>query len=292
LGRGEFGARVRELAEEVDVVHLEEIATAWCDERVETPSLVHLHFLVRLDQAFPWPWQTEFRSVLPYFLAERAAVRRHRFLVASSPVVADFLRARSRSEVVVAPLSLDPRYYPPAPLDGPPRAGIIGTAAWPPTASAVRRLVTRVWPDVRRQMPNARLLLAGRGMSSVPGLEAVPGVEVRGEVGSASQFLRGLSLLLYPVERGSGMKVKVLEALASGVPVVTTPAGIEGIEADDGAVIDTNDRRLVDATLELLRDPMARRQRGARARAAFERRYSPRPATEPLFHLYSRMAEA
>ena len=56
--------------------------------------------------------------------AERAAVRRHRYLVASSPLVADALRAAApRAEVVLAPLSLDPALYPAAPLDGPPTAG-------------------------------------------------------------------------------------------------------------------------------------------------------------------------
>ena len=140
-------------------------------------------------------------------------------------------------------------------------------------------------------MPDARVIVAGRGTSSVEGLDTVPGVEVRGEVSSAADFLRELSVLVYPVERGSGMKVKVLEAIASGVPVVTTPVGAEGIEADEGVVVETDDRRLATATIELLRDPVARRERGAAGRAAFHRRYTPKPATEPLVNLYRRMAE-
>jgi glycosyltransferase involved in cell wall biosynthesis len=174
-------------------------------------------------------------------------------------------------------------------LDGPPRAGIIGTAGWPPTSSALERLTTRVWPEVHRNMPEARLIIAGRGMSSVPGLDAVPGVDVRGEVPSAADFLGELSLLFYLVERGGGVKVKVLEAIASGVPVVTTPAGAERIEADEGVVVETDDRRLADAALELLRDHAARGERGAAGRAAFLRRYAPKPATEPLVDLYRRM---
>ncbi|MGH3029504.1 MAG: glycosyltransferase family 4 protein [Gaiellaceae bacterium] len=283
--------RATELAARADVVHLEEVATAWCDELVRTPSVVHLHFLVRLDQSVPWPWRRQFRDFLLYALAERAAVRRHRYLIASSPVIADVLRRASRTaEVVVAPLALDPRDYPPARLSGPPRAGIIGTASWPPTASALRRLVTRIWPEVHSRVPDARLLLAGRGMRSFPGLDDIPGVEVHGEVPTAAGFLRELSVLLYPVERGSGMKVKVLEAIASGVPVVTTPEGAEGIEAEDGVVVETDDRRLAAAAVELLIDPAARRESGAAARKAFHLRYTPKPATEPLVDLYRRMA--
>lgn len=292
LGRGTFVERVRELAANADVIHLDETKTAWCDRVLSTPSLVHVHYLVRHDRAWGKPWERDFRFMLEEVFAEQAAVRRHRYLVASSPVVARELQARApHSKVVLAPLSVDGRYYAPAPLDRPPTAGIIGTAAWAPTAAAMRRLVHRVWPEVHRRVPAARLIVAGRGTTALAGLPAAPGVEVRGEVPSSPRFLSELSLLLYPLERGSGMKVKVLEAIATGLPVVATPSGAEGIEADDGVVIESTDRSLALAAARLLTDDEERADRGAAARRAFERRYSPVPATAPLVELYARMAK-
>jgi glycosyltransferase involved in cell wall biosynthesis len=88
------------------------------------------------------------------------------------------------------------------------------------------------------------------------------------------------------------MKVKVLEAIASGVPVVTTPAGAEGIAPSDGVVVETEPRALASTAAELLRDDQARRERGAAARKTFEEHYSPGPATEPLVELYRRLAAA
>lgn len=292
LGRGIFAERVREAAEEADVVHLEETETAWCDEGMRTPSVLHVHYLVRRDRSYGPPWRKQFREVLEYSAAERAAVRRHRHLVASSPLVLEALRRRAPgSDLVLAPLSLDPRYYEPAPLDGPPLVGIIGTAVWSPTSVAVMRLVTRVWPLVRRRAPEARLAVAGRGMGALPGLTPAPGVDLLGEVDSAAEFLRGVSVLLYPVERGSGMKVKVLEAIAAGVPVVTTPAGAEGIDAGEGVLVKTDDVDLAEATISILRDQAERKERGHIARAAYERLYTPVPATAPLVPLYERMAD-
>jgi glycosyltransferase involved in cell wall biosynthesis len=86
------------------------------------------------------------------------------------------------------------------------------------------------------------------------------------------------------------MKVKVLEAIASGVPVVTTPSGAEGIAAQSGVVVDTDPERMALAAASILRDEGERRERGAEARGAFERLYTPGPATAPIAALYARMS--
>ena len=279
---GAFAERVRAAAADADVVHLEETETVWCGEGVDRPSLVHFHYRVRRDRGFGPPWSRQFREVLDCVRAEQAAIRRHRHLVASSPLVADELRKRApRAEVVLAPLSLDPALYRPAPLDGPPTAGLIGTAGWPPTKAAIDLLLRKVWPEVRRRVPDARLVLAGRGTEDL-GL---------GEVPSASELFQRFSVLLFPLPRGSGMKVKVLEALASGVPVVTTPAGAEGIADNDGVLVHGSPKKLAAMAADLLLDERARRERGAAARETFEHHYSPAPATEPLVELYGRMAK-
>ena len=159
---GAFAERVREAAAGAALVHLEETETAWCDDGLELPSLVHLHYLARRDRDLGAPWSRQFRQVLDASRLERAAIRRHRHLVASSPLVADALRAAApQAEIVRAPLSLDPDLYSPAPLDGPPTAGLIGTADWPPTADAIRTLVEDVWPRVELEAPDARLLDRG-----------------------------------------------------------------------------------------------------------------------------------
>ena len=290
LARSAFAERVRAAARDADVVHLEEIPTAALGYDLSQPAVAHLHYLVQRDRAFGPPWRREFRQVLELARAEQRAIGHYRFLLASSPLVADELRrsAGLRKQVVLAPLSLEPERYPPAPLDGPPVAGLIGSAAWPPTASAIRRLVSDVWPRVRRLAPHARLRVAGRGTAAL--VAGAEGVEALDEVPSAGEFLRGLSLLLYPLERGSGMKVKVLEAIASGVPVVTTPSGAEGIAAEDGVIVERDPEPMAVAAASILRDESERRERGTQARGAFERLYTPGPATAPIADLYARMA--
>src|SRR5262249_48912110 len=153
-------------------------------------------------------------------------------------------------------LSLDPVHYPPAPAlhPAPPVAGIVGTGSWLPTARAMRRLVGNVWPRILPRVGDAHLVGAGRDLAAA-GPHPAERVELRGEVDSAADFLRALTVLVYPLGVGSGMKVKVLEALACGVPVVTTRAGAEGIVANDGVVVAEDDDEIASATIAILNDP-------------------------------------
>jgi glycosyltransferase involved in cell wall biosynthesis len=287
LASGAFARRVREAARDVDVLHLEQVDTSWIGARADTPSALHVHYRIRLDRRLGPLWRGDGRWALERALRERAAVRRHDHLVASSPLVAASLRAEvPRTDVVHAPLSLDPVFYPAGPLVEEPVAGIIGTADWEPTGQAMARLLGRVWPRVRERAPGVRLLVAGRGTSRLPG-EA--GVAVLGEVPSATEFLHRLTVLVFPLSRGSGMKVKVLEAMACGIPVVTTRAGAEGVDATDGLLVADDDAGLAEAASALLLDPAEARRRGDAARAAFLAHHAPLPATEPLIALYRRM---
>jgi glycosyltransferase involved in cell wall biosynthesis len=289
LWGGEFGERVREAARDADLLHVEETAAAWTTTELSLPSVVHLHYLALLDRSLGAPWRKQFREVFEFTLAERSATRRHSYLAANSQIVADALRRIAPLAYVAhAPLAVDPRYYERATLDGAPVAGMIGTAAWPPTADALRRLGATIWPLVQAKVPDARLRIAGRGTDQLAA-DAIPGADVLGEVTSADAFLRSLSVLLYPVGRGSGMKVKVLEAIACGIPVVTTPAGAEGIEAGDGVVVAETDEALVRSAVSILTDEVERKERGAAAHEAFMRRYTPKAATQPLLELYRRM---
>lgn len=291
LARGSFADVVREMARDADVVYTDETHAVAAGHGLSLPVVSHVHCLARLDRDLRRAWTPEARIGLELLRAERRAARRSEHLVANSSQVADALRASGAREVTLMPLALDPAGY--QPIDPvTPVAGLIGSAHWPPTANAVRRLVGSVWPAVRRRRPDATLRIAGRGMApdAFPEAPAGPGVEWNGPVASAEGFFAELGMLLYPLGRGSGTKVKVLEAMAMGVPVVTTSHGAEGIEPTDGVLVADDDATLVDFTVTLLDDPEERRRRGSAAYEAFLSRHSPVPATAPLVELLERVA--
>lgn len=288
LSYGPLLQKVRDLADWADVIHLEQSETAWCGEALTTPTLVNLHYLVGFDRPLYTPWAEGWRDTVELALLERSIMRRHRFVAASSPrVAAELRRWAPTADVTVLPLTLDSAHYRPArPLD--PIGGFIGTASWPPTASAARALV-EMWPELRSCAPGASLRVAGRGMAPLLDGASGEGLRVEDEVPSAAAFIDSLGVLLYPLERGSGMKVKVLEALAAGVPVVTTEEGAEGIPDDPAVVVEGSREGFVSAAARLLNDRDERVRLGKSARETFFRSLSPAVITGPLIDLYERM---
>lgn len=292
LARGLFAERLRVLARHSDVVHFIEADTAVGIRMVDRPSVTQLHYLTRRDRDLVPLWRQEGRVALELLRLERRACSRSRWLLANSVEVAnDLIAAASDTTVTVAPLSLDPGHYRGSASLERPVAGLLGTARWPPTRNAVERLLRRVWPRILERSPEALLVLAGDGMerSNFPHLPDRPGVEWRGRVLDAADFLRELGVLLYPLTAGSGAKVKVLEALALGLPVVTTPDGAEGIVDRGGISVETDDDRIADAAVALLTDAASRCAAGAAAHWTFVRHHSPVPAARPVVELYERM---
>lgn len=163
------------------------------------------------------------------------------------------------------------------PLIEQPVAAMVADWRWPPNRAALHRLLVD-WPGVRAAVPGARLLLAGRGEPGIaPGRGvAVQGVEVLGAVARSVDVLSRAAVLAFSCPDTSGPKIKVLEAAALGLCVVTTPGGAEGL-GSDAVVVSTADG-FAGALVDVLRDPGRRAALAVRARADVLAVHAPRPA--------------
>jgi glycosyltransferase involved in cell wall biosynthesis len=168
--------------------------------------------------------------------------------------------------------------FSPADPEGPLTVGIIGTFSWQPTHRAANRVLLKLWPRIKTALPDARLLIVGRDARKFFSAHEKPNeIEIVENVPDIIPYFKRLHVLLYPPEHGSGVKVKVQEAMALGVPVVTTTDGTEGIPAQAGVHVglSDDDAGLVARAIELLRDPAARRARRTAARTLIEVEFSP-----------------
>ena len=152
----------------------------------------------------------------------------------------------------------------------PPVITFLGNLSVPHNVDAARFAAEEIWPLVLARVPRARLSLVGAdAVPAVTRLGELPGVEVRGFVDDPRDIWRGSSALLAPLRFSSGVQNKALDAMAAGVPVVTTSAVAAGLHLPDGEEILTGEtaRELAGAVIATLTDREAAACRAARARA-------------------------
>lgn len=167
--------------------------------------------------------------------------------------------------------------------DGTARLLFFGSYDWFPNADAARYLCERIFPGVRAAVDDAELLLAGRGASDeIAAYGDRPGITFLGEVAELAGLVRDATAVVAPLRVGGGTRIKILESMAWGRPVVTTPAGAEGIEAPPGEAISVAEGRaeFVSECVRLLARPEERARLAAGARRTVEDRYD-LPAVAP-----------
>lgn len=135
----------------------------------------------------------------------------------------------------------------------------LGSLDWRPNLDGVTFLLDRVFPAVREVEPSASLCLVGRNPPERlrRQVAAMPGVELHANVPDVRPYLADCGMLVVPLRIGGGSRLKILEALASGTPVVSTGIGAEGLRLEAGkdlvVVEDMND--LSKALITAIRNP-------------------------------------
>jgi polysaccharide biosynthesis protein PslH len=203
--------------------------------------------------------------------AEQRAAQAAKAIIAVSDRDARYFAGLGARRVYVAPNGVDTSAYATVRRTGAavePIILFVGTLAWPPNTAAVLFLAQTVLPQVRSVIPNARLRVIGadapRGVQALAGL---PGVEIAGRVADMRPHLRDAHLLAVPLDAGGGTRLKILEAFAAGLPVVSTAIGAEGLRALPDEHLAVVDRDLFSlAVIDLLQRPERAAGLAARAR--------------------------
>jgi glycosyltransferase involved in cell wall biosynthesis len=159
---------------------------------------------------------------------------------------------------------------------GPARDGrlaFIGAMDWFPNQDAVRWMVDDILPLVRKRTPRVTLTLAGRNPPRWMKRLSADGIRVTGTVEDVSPYLREAAVCVVPLRIGGGTRLKILEALAAGKPVVSTAVGAEGLDLRPGEeiVIADSARDFAEQVAGLLEDKPLRERLAAAGRRAAKR---------------------
>ncbi len=184
-------------------------------------------------------------------------------VVVCSELDAGRARAEGVDRVAVIPNGYRAVPHPLGRLDvgSPPTVLFQGLLRYPPNIEAARWLADEVAPRVRDRVPDLSVRLVGEHGPELDALDDRPRVSVVGRVPDMDTELARADLVVVPVRYGSGTRVKVLEAFAHRIPVVSTTVGAEGIGGTDGVHLLLGDDAptLADAVVRLLTEPDLRR---------------------------------
>jgi hypothetical protein len=105
----------------------------------------------------------------------------------------------------------------------------LGSLDWQPNLEAVQYLIGNWWPVLHRKNPEMRLNIAGKNFPKTLLEKKIAGVVMHGTVPDAKAFLEAHPVVVVPLRTGSGIRIKILEALGLGLPVISTAKGVEGL---------------------------------------------------------------
>jgi sugar transferase (PEP-CTERM/EpsH1 system associated) len=234
-------------------------------------------------------YREEYRRVKPY----EAGIGKHfDRLILVSEIDKQYIRA---DNVSVVQLGVDTSLFKPA--EGcrkPPSIVFSGNMGYSPNIRAITWFVRNCYPSIQEKIPRVELIIAGGNPSAeIRSLERERGITVTGFTASLSEVIRRAAVAIAPMRSGSGMQFKILEAMACGLPVVTTTLGLGDIKARGGEEILVADAppAFSEAVVTMITDRARAHSMGTKARQYIQENHSWESAAGAIESVYGKVLE-
>jgi polysaccharide biosynthesis protein PslH len=165
----------------------------------------------------------------------------------------------------------------------------VGNMAYPPNIAAISYFVSQVFPKVQARNPQCELVIIGPNPPETLVREcSQPGIQFSGFVPDLNEYLERATVSVAPMRSGSGIQNKVLEAMASGIPVVATTVGLGGIQATPGQhlLVEDQPEQIAEAILRVFQEPELRQNLIQNARHLIQEIYTWETTVEQIEHIY------
>ncbi|NLV75117.1 MAG: glycosyltransferase [Chloroflexi bacterium] len=199
--------------------------------------------------------------------------------VCSQEDAATLQRLDSSIRTVVLPNGIDTHLITPGSTPAPlqhPAVVFTGKMDYRPNLDGISWFSSEIWPLVRQVLPEAQLYIVGqRPLPEVQALHGQAGITVTGRVPEVLPYLAAADCIIAPLRIGGGTRLKLLEAMAAGKPIVATALAAEGLHAESGAhlLLAEEPAAFAQAILAILNDRTLAESLGSQARAFVSQHY-------------------
>jgi len=202
----------------------------------------------------------------------------------------------AQREMPVIPIAVDAEAEQPIPRkEGAHGILSLATMMWPPNVDGVMWFARSIYPLVRQEFPESRFYVVGqRPVAEVRALpESEPSIDVTGYVADPTPYISSSACLIVPLRSGGGMRVKILEALARGIPIVSTTIGYEGIDLipNKHLLVADEPEAFAAAVVRLLREPELGATLAAAGRERLLELYDWRAVCPAMDAVYARLGQ-
>lgn len=202
------------------------------------------------------------------------------------------IEAGARPEMTVIPIAIDVDEQPLIDRQpSGPHIVHIGTMYWPPNIEGITWFLDEIYPRIKARVPDVRCTLIGaRPPESIKSREKTdPSLKVTGYVEDPLPYLRDASMMVVPLKAGGGMRVKILNALSQGLPMVSTTVGCEGIavQHERDILVADSPEDFAEQTIRLLTDAALNQRITEAGRRTAVEVYDYRQACLPLEAIYA-----
>lgn len=191
-------------------------------------------------------------------------------------------RGAKPTRTYVLPLPLSSQFDPTTTTSSTPIVTFIGVLSWAPNRFGFHWFYQHVWPKIVQKLPQAKLFLIGSRITddTLAMIHHDPSVNYLGEVADLDYYYQQTGVIIVPIFMGSGIRIKLLDAMAHGQAIVSTTVGAEGVVTPKsarsaGIILADNPQKFADSVIRLLTDNKLRQKNAVKALKYIQTHYSP-----------------
>lgn len=269
-----------------DLVHVDALGIAFFADYFQTrPRLLNEHNVEAQILKRKIEYEGSLKDkVIAYFDFRKVDKFERRFLktfdhitVVSEDDAKHIRRLSPNVSVTLVPNGVDLKFFSETPYKEKDDTLVFtGLMNWGPNVDAVLYFTESIWPHIQKMMPAARFLIVGREPTDkIRELTQNDSIIVTGFVDDVRPYVWKSKVFVVPIRFGGGTRLKILEAMAMGIPVVSTTIGCEGIEVEDGKniIICDDPAEFAQAVISLMDDGSKRERLGRAGRKLVEEKY-------------------